>query len=154
MDLDFLITWKDSPEITTFWLAMLPITELRGAIPFAIHVLELSPLKAFFWGVLGNIVSVLPILALLNPFSKFLMKKSKFFNQYLTKLFHKTRTKHSERFDKVGALLLVSFVSIPLPGSGGWTGSLIAFVFGIRFRTFSEKHNIFTCFSSGTQMFN
>lgn len=110
---------------------MLPITELRGAIPFAIEVLGLSPWKALIWGILGNIMPNFFILALLGPVSNFLMKHSEFFKNFLGKLFEKTRKEHSKKIQELGYLFLIIFVAIPLPGSGGWTGSLIAFLFGI-----------------------
>jgi uncharacterized membrane protein len=119
--------------LITFGIGMLPILEVRGAIPFAVGVLGMSPLAAYIWGVLGNIAIVAILLSLLDPVTKLLMKHSKFFNEWLSKLFDKTRHKHSHRFNELGAIFLISFVGIPLPITGAWTGSLIAFLFGIRF---------------------
>ncbi len=126
MDLQFLTAY-----LTTFFLAILPVSELRGSIPFAIQILKLSPLEAFFWSVLGNIVPVLLIMCLLGPISNFLMEKSKFLNCLFTGLFEKTRQKHTKKFAELGYLFLVTFVAIPLPATGGWTASLIAFLFGV-----------------------
>lgn len=119
------------PELTTFFSAMLPITELRGSIPFAIQVLGLSPFEAFFWATLGNMIPNFFILLALKPISEFLMKHSRFFKNFFEKLFEKTHQKHSKKFQEFGYLFLVLFVAVPLPGSGGWTGSLIAFLFGV-----------------------
>ena len=120
--------------LITFGMAMLPILEVRGAIPFAIGVLQMSVAEAFIWAVLGNLAIVAILLTLLDPVTKFLMKHSKWFNRFLTDLFHKTRHKHTERFNEVGALFLVTFVAIPLPVTGAWTGTLIAYLFGIKFK--------------------
>ncbi|KKP37733.1 MAG: hypothetical protein UR27_C0003G0055 [Candidatus Peregrinibacteria bacterium GW2011_GWA2_33_10] len=117
----------------TFFLSMFPFTELRVAIPLAIQKFGMSPYEAYFFGVLGNIFPNLFILYALDPVSKFLMKHSKFFNVFFSKLFDKTRTKHSKKFQEYGALFLVLFIAIPLPGSGSWTGSLIAFLFGVAY---------------------
>ncbi len=61
------------------------------------------------------------------------MRYSKFFNKFFTKLFNKTKNKHEEAIIKYGAVFLIIFVAIPLPGSGGWTGSLLAFLFGFKY---------------------
>ena len=118
----------------TFLIAALPIIELRGAIPNALILWKLSPLTVYFAAILGNIFSMILALVLLEPLSKFLMKHFKFFNNFFTNLFEKTRKKHNHRFEKWGALALISFVAIPLPFTGGWTGAAAAFVFGIPFR--------------------
>lgn len=120
-----------SPELITFLSSMIPIGELRTAIPFAINVLGLPKEIAFIWAVLGNMVPVFILLKLLDPIAKLLMKYSKPLHDILQKLFSKTRIKHSKKFERYEALFLPLFVAIPLPGSGAWTGILIAFVFGI-----------------------
>ena len=122
------------PELATFLIAASPIVELRGAIPFALAIWKLSPATAYFVAVLGNIFSMILALILLEPLSKFLMKHFKFFDAFFTDLFEKTRKKHNHRFEKWGALALISFVAIPLPFTGGWTGAVAAFVFGVPFR--------------------
>lgn len=53
-------------------------------------------------------------------------------DRFFTWLFEKTRAKHSKRISELGHIALITFVAIPLPGSGGWTGSLVAHVFGIK----------------------
>lgn len=120
-----------SPQAITFFSAMLPITELRGAIPFGIQVLKLPALTAYFWGVMGNLVPNAIILAILPIITEYAQHHSPFLNKYIQKIFHKTRSRHSDKFNQYGALFLILFVAIPIPGSGSWTGSLIAFIFGI-----------------------
>ncbi|MDP2624985.1 MAG: small multi-drug export protein [Candidatus Peregrinibacteria bacterium] len=119
--------------LITVGIAMLPILEVRGAIPFALGVLGMPLAQAFFWAVLGNILIVAILLKFLDPVTKILMKHSKWFDRFLTDLFHKTRHKHSTRFNEAGAIFLIGFVAIPLPITGAWTGSLVAFLFGVRF---------------------
>ncbi|MBI5755031.1 small multi-drug export protein [Candidatus Peregrinibacteria bacterium] len=118
-------------ELITFASAMLPVTELRGSIPLAMEVFKMPAWKAFALATAGNIVIVFFLLRFLEPISNFLRKHSKFFEKFFKKLFEKTRAKHSEKFNRYGAIFLVTFVGIPLPGTGGWTGALIAFIFGI-----------------------
>ena len=122
------------PEMATFIISMLPISELRGAIPVAIGVYNLNPAEAYFIAVIGNMIPVVFILKYINPVSKYLMSRSKFFNKFFTYLFERTRKKHNGKFEKWGALALIAFVAIPLPVTGGWSGALAAFVFGIPFK--------------------
>jgi len=122
------------PELATFIISMLPISELRGAIPVAIGVYHLNPVEAYFLAVIGNIIPVIFILKYIDPISEYLMSKSKFFNIFFTHLFERTRKKHNGKFEKWGALALITFVAIPLPVTGGWSGALAAFVFGIPFK--------------------
>lgn len=121
-------------ELATFLTAMIPVGELRAAIPVAIHAYEMPWWSAYIWAVLGNAFVVALIMLLLEPVSRLLMKYSKIFKRFFTWLFEKTRSKHSQKFEKWGALALITFVAIPLPITGGWTGSVAAFVFGIPFK--------------------
>ena len=122
------------PELATFIISMLPVSELRGAIPVAIGVYNLDPTEAYFLAVSGNIIPVIFILKYIDPVSKYLMSKSKFFNKFFTYLFEHTRKKHNGKFEKWGPLALITFVAIPLPITGGWSGALAAFVFGVPFK--------------------
>jgi uncharacterized membrane protein len=122
------------PELATFIISMLPVSELRGSIPVAIGIYNLNPIEAYFLAVIGNIIPVIFILKYIDPVSEYLMSKSKFFNKFFTCLFEHTRRKHNGKFEKWGALALITFVAIPLPVTGGWSGALAAFVFGIPFK--------------------
>lgn len=121
------------PQLLTFFAAMLPVTELRGAIPFGMEVLNLSASDAFFWATLGNMVPNFIILLILEPLTSFLRKYSPFFDRVIGNIFEKTRAKHSAKLDKYGAIFLILFVAIPIPGSGSWSASFIAFLFGINY---------------------
>ncbi len=132
---DFASWFKEfPPEIATILIAMIPIGELRGAIPVALGAFDMSPLSAYIYSVIGNIIPVFFLLWWLDPVSKWLMRKSKFFNRFFTWLFDRTRKKHTKRFERWGTLALITFVAIPLPITGAWTGSVAAFVFGVPFR--------------------
>ena len=118
-------------EILTVIVAMLPIAELRGAIPLALG-LKLSITKAYSLAVIGNLIPVLPILFFLGPVSNYLRKFS-FFDKFFIWLFKRTqdRSKLIERLELLG---LVLFVAVPLPITGAWTGSVAAFLFQFRIR--------------------
>jgi len=130
--MDFSIYFSNlSPELATFIISMLPVSELRGAIPVAIGIYHLEPLQAYLIAVIGNIIPVYFILKYIDPISQFLMSKSKLFDKFFTWLFARTRRKYNGKFEKWGAIALITFVAIPLPVTGGWTGAMAAFVFGI-----------------------
>ncbi len=119
------------PELAVFIISMLPISELRGAIPAALAVYHLNPLQTYVIAVAGNMIPVILILKYIEPVSEYLMRRSKIFHNFFIWLFKRTRKKHSRSFEKWGALALIAFVAIPLPATGGWSGALAAFVFGI-----------------------
>lgn len=113
------------------FISALPITELRGAIPIALTIYKMPVFPAYFFAVLGNIVPVIFLLLYLKPFSDFLCRWH-FLSIFFKWLFKRTY-QYEEKFEKYGALFLLVFVAVPLPGTGAWTGSIAAFVFGIRF---------------------
>lgn len=120
-----------SPRIATFFIAMTPIGELRASIPIALSTYGMNIFETYIISVLGNMVPVVIILWILEPLSRFLMNRFKIFNRFFNWLFNHTRERHSRKFEKYEGFALITFVGIPLPVTGAWTGSLIAFVFGI-----------------------
>jgi len=121
-----------SPRIITLILASLPISELRGAIPYAIAVGHMSWKEAYLLSVIGNFIPVIPILLLLESISNWL-RRYPLWNRFFTWLFARTKRKGKliERFEVFGLIL---FVAIPLPVTGAWTGCVAAFLFKIRFK--------------------
>ncbi|MFQ5510321.1 MAG: COG2426 family protein [Candidatus Krumholzibacteriia bacterium] len=119
-------------EVTTAVLAMLPISELRGAIPYAIAVGKMPWQEAYSIAVIANFIPVIPILYLIGPVSEYL-RRYKTFDRFFDWLFARTRRKGRliERFEILG---LVLFVAIPLPVTGAWTGTVAAFLFGVKKR--------------------
>ncbi|MDY6765341.1 MAG: small multi-drug export protein, partial [Halobacteria archaeon] len=110
------------PELTVVFIALLPVFELRGAIPVAMGLYGMSPAEAFILGVLGNVIPVLPLLIFLEPVSEFLRARSKIFDMFFDWLFARTRRKIEDKYRKYGAIALIPFVAIPLPVTGAWTG--------------------------------
>ncbi len=117
------------PRLATVFIAMLPIFELRGAIPYAFGR-GLSWHEAYLFAVAGNFIPVIPILFLLERVSNILMKRYSSWDRFFTWLFKRTRRKGKliERFETLG---LVLFVAIPLPVTGAWTGCVAAYLFKI-----------------------
>lgn len=120
------------PELKTLLISMLPIGELRVAIPVGMAVYNLPFWSAFLWSFIGNIIPIFFVIWGLDLLiNKFAVHRIYFLNKFFNWLFEKTRKKHTKSFERWQNLALVIFVAIPLPGTGAWTGALIAYVFGI-----------------------
>ncbi len=118
-------------ELTVVFIATLPIVELRGAIPVAMHIFDMPIVKGYILCVVGNMIPVPFILLLLGPVSN-LLRRIKIFDSFFRWLFARTR-RRSATIEKYEELGLIMFVAIPLPVTGAWTGSLAAFLFGLKF---------------------
>lgn len=120
-----------SEYIIPLLISMLPVTELRLAIPVAIFQYKLSLPAAFFISIIGNALAVLGVLILLPVVEAIASRHLPLFKNLLDKLFAYTRVRHQKRFEVLKDLSLIIIVAIPLPLTGGWTGALAAYVFGI-----------------------
>jgi len=116
--------------LITIIISMSPWIELRGAIPVAILEYHWQWWQALPISVLGNMIPVPFILLLFRVVEKEL-RKNPTFNKLIDKLFDKTRKKANTKVEKYEELALVLFVAIPLPFTGAWTASLIAYLFNL-----------------------
>ncbi len=122
-----------SAKGVTFVLAMLPISELRGAMIYAASPLGDLPLKvALPISLIGNLIPVLPILLLLDPVSRWCSRFA-LGKRFFDWVFKRARSK-SEKVRRYETFGLTLFVAIPLPVTGAWTGAAVAFVLGLRTR--------------------
>ena len=112
-------------EILVFIISLLPILELRGGL-IAAALLGLDPIPSYIISIIGNLLPIPFILLLINKVLDW-MRKSKHFSKIANWLDSKVE-KHKGQIEKYGYLGIVLFVGIPLPGTGAWTGSLIASV--------------------------
>lgn len=117
--------------LQVFFTAAAPISELRGAIPLAILELDMSWQLAFPVAFAGNLLPVPFLLLFLDPVSKFL-SKIELFERILSWIFRLSR-RRGGLIERHGAIGLVLFVAIPLPVTGAWTGSIVAFLLGLSF---------------------
>jgi len=122
------------PQLATFLIAMIPISELRAAIPIGIKVYHLSIWSAYVWSVLGNLVPMILILLILQPVADFLSRHSRIFQKFFDWLFEHTRKRGVKKFEKWGEFAVFILTAIPIPLLGGWTGPLAAFVFNIKLK--------------------
>ncbi len=110
---------------------MLPVIELRGAIPYGIFVLDLNPITALIFSIIGNFAPMYFILRFLDPAVTWIFGKSPFLRTHIEKYFNKLHHRHSEKFNETGYAALAAFVAIPIPGTGAWTGALLAYLFNL-----------------------
>lgn len=122
-----------SPDIAVLVTSMLPIVELRGALPLAINLFHIAWPRAFLLSFIGNLIPVPFILWFLGPVVN-VLSKIKPFGNFFQWLFARTRRRGSEIIEKYEEIGLLAFVAIPLPMTGAWTGALIAFLFGLEFK--------------------
>ena len=114
-------------EILVFIISLMPILELRGGL-IAASLLGMNPFSSYIISMIGNIIPVPFILLLMNKILKWMRNsKIRFLNKFASWLDSKVE-KHKGQIEKYGYLGVVLFVGIPLPGTGAWTGSLIASV--------------------------
>jgi uncharacterized membrane protein len=118
-------------EYLTVIVAMIPIAELRGAIPLALS-LKVPVAKAFALAVTGNLIPILPALFFLDPVSNYL-KRFSIFDRFFNWLFQRTRNR-SQIIEKLELVGLALFVAVPLPLTGAWSGAVAAFLFRFRIR--------------------
>lgn len=111
----------------TLVISMIPIIELRGAIPIAVFSFHLTYVEAFIISFIGNIIPVYFIVKYIRPIFE-LLGKLKVFKIIIDWVTEKATKKiaENERLQKATLLGIYIFVAIPLPGTGAWTGSLIA----------------------------
>ena len=121
-------------EILVFIISLLPILELRGGLIVA-ELIGLNPIRSYIISIIGNLLPIPFILLLINKILDW-MRKSKHFKGIANWLDSKVE-KHKGQIEKYGYLGVVLFVAVPLPGTGAWTGSLIASVLNMnRKKTF------------------
>lgn len=110
-------------EIQVLLIAIIPVVELRGAIPYGV-ALGLRPLEAGIFGYIGSILPAFLIIYHIEKIFSFL-RKNRNLNLLINKINSKSLAK-SNNVKRFGLWGLFIFVAIPLPGTGVWTGSLIA----------------------------
>lgn len=112
--------------LLVFLASMAPIGELRLAIPLGLVNYDLAWYAVLPLAVLGNILVVLPILWGLDVATRILQSFPNPLGRLLESYISFVTARHSHRLKRYGTLGLVPFVGIPLPWTGAWTGTLLA----------------------------
>ena len=131
-----MITWLTETTIgkmtMTFLISMLPVVELRLGLPYGIAIGLKYPL-ALVCAIMGNLLPVPFIILFIKNILIFLRRKFAGLDGFVTRLEERAHLK-SEVVTKYGPVGLCLLVAIPLPGTGAWTGALVAALMGMRLR--------------------
>jgi len=120
-----------SPELVVVLIAALPIVELRGAVPVGILFFCMPWWQAVLWALIGNIAPIVVVLLLLERIVAW-FSHVPLFRRFFEWLFARARSK-SGSIQKYEFWGLATFVGIPLPGTGAWTGAVAAEVLGLAY---------------------
>ncbi|MCI2106390.1 MAG: small multi-drug export protein [Intestinimonas sp.] len=135
--MDLIQQWLTESQlgklIFTSLVSMLPVVELRGGIPFAAG-LGLGFWPAYLASVVGNLLPIPFIIVYIRRILQWLRAKSIRLNHMVSMLEHRAHLK-GRKVTKYRWLGLLILVAIPLPGTGAWTGALVAAFLDIRLRT-------------------
>ena len=117
-----------SEQFIILFMSMLPVTELRLTIPYAILEFDLHPTTAFTVSLIGNFLICIPIVYFFR-YAELVLNKYSLTSILLKKIYSRTRSK-SLLINKYKYLGLIIFVGIPAPVTGAWTGCLASHLFG------------------------
>lgn len=121
-----------SKILVTLLVSMLPVLELRGAIPLGVS-LGLNVLPATLISVVGNMIPVPFIILFIRKILDWLCEKSDLLKKLIENKIRRT-LRHSDKLYRSQVLGLIILVAIPLPGTGAWTGALLAALLNIRLK--------------------
>lgn len=131
-----MIAWLTDTTIgkmtMTFLISMLPVVELRLGLPYGIAIGLKYPL-ALLSAIVGNLLPVPFIIRFIKSILQFLRNRLKKLDGFVTRLEERAHLK-SEVVKKYGAIGLCLLVAIPLPGTGAWTGALVAALMGMEIK--------------------
>ncbi len=131
--MDFLQNSFPGKMVLTFLMAMVPVVELRGAIPIGVGY-GLDLWLAILLSVVGNMLPVPFIMLFIRKIFAWMRKVNKKFAAIVDKMEAKA-AKHQDKVTKYGFWGLLILVAIPLPGTGAWTGALVAAMMELRMKT-------------------
>lgn len=122
---------KIPDELIVFVISLMPVLEIRGGM-IAARLFEMDFLKAFLICYIGNMLPIPFIILFIRKIFDFLRRFS-FFRKIIERLERRTEKNKDKvlRYESWGLLI---FVAIPLPGTGGWTGALMAALLDIRIK--------------------
>ena len=130
--IDWLTGTLSGKIIATFFMSMLPVGELRVGLPYGM-ALGLDLPVAMVTSILGNMVPVPFIIIYISRVFKWMRRHMPMLDSFITKLENKANVK-GETVEKYGPIGLLAFVAIPLPGTGAWTGALVAALLNMKAR--------------------
>lgn len=129
--IDELISSGWSPGLVVVIIAALPIAELRAALPVGINLFHLPWYQVLCLALIGNMLPVPFLLLFFESLTK-AIRRTETGGRLVDELFKRTK-RHTAVVEKYKSIGLMMFVAIPVPGTGAWTGSMVAFLSGLKF---------------------
>lgn len=114
--------------VWTGLLAMVPVFEVKGAIPFG-QTVGLTPVEAYIAAIIGSTI-MLTFLAYFTKWFYAACKRRGYLKRF-TGWMDKIANKNLPKWKKFGHWAIVAYVAVPIPGTGTWTGAIIASVLGM-----------------------
>ena len=133
--------------ISTFFISMVPVVELRLGLPYGIDLGLDYPL-ALLAALLGNMVPVPFIIVYIQRIFAWIRRHWSALDSLITRLEKKAHLK-GETVRKYGPLGLLIFAAVPLPGTGAWTGALVAALLNMRLRSAVPSILLGVCIAAG-----
>ena len=121
------IFWR---YVLVFLVSMVPVIELRGAVPIGIGW-GLATFPTYIVSIVGNLIPVPFILLFIRAVLRFMHTKKRL--ERIAAWIERKADKHKDKVTKYATFGLFLFVAIPFPGTGAWTGALIAALLNMRF---------------------
>lgn len=130
-----ILEWLEAlpPALVVVLLAFSPVGEVRISIPVAMLVYDMGWGEAIVWSLLGNL-AVAPVAAWFYVQVERLLRRGERASRMLDRMYERTRTKNSARVERLQEAAVALFIAIPVPGSGAWSGVLVAHVFGLTWK--------------------
>lgn len=108
---------------------MIPISELRGAIPLGILAYHMNPALVMIVSIISNMIPAIAIIMFFDSILPWVKKQFPSIGGFVERFSQKRKEKNRKRIEKYGLIAIIAFVAIPLPLTGAWTGSLLTVLF-------------------------
>ncbi len=112
--------------IATLVLSALPVTESRLTIPVAITVWNMSPVLVYVLAMIGNAIPFFPVFFGFAWTKRFAEQHAPWSVVWFERALHRVQKKIGTDYERLGLIAVLLFVAVPLPGTGVWSGSLLA----------------------------
>jgi len=127
---DWLLDLGIPQELVIIFISMLPILELRGALPVAMLIFDMPWYWALIVSVIGNLIPI-PFILIFFPTAEKILRHLRPFELFFDWIFKRTRKNAGKKVTRFRHIALILFVAIPLPITGAWTGCLVAYLYDL-----------------------
>jgi len=115
--------------IQVILLSMMPIYELRGAIPLGVLVYHMNPFLVVIVSIISNMIPAIAIIMLFDALLPWVKERFSSIGRFVERFSQTRKAKNRKRMERYGLLAIIAFVAVPLPLTGAWTGSLLTVIF-------------------------